>query len=331
MKVFLTGADGFIGSHLCEALVREGHEVTALALYNSFGDRGWLESVPIEILRSVRVVLGDVRDSGQMRQLIRGQDAVCHLAALIAIPYSYQAPESYIETNIKGTLNILQACRDYDVQKVLQTSTSEVYGTAQFVPITETHPVVGQSPYSATKIAADQLAISFFRSFQLPVSIIRPFNTFGPRQSARAFIPSVIVQIAKQKKTLQLGSLHPTRDFNFVSDTANGFIKALSSDQILGETINLASNFEISMKETAELIAEIMGAKVDFREDPSRVRPEASEVERLYGDNTKARQLLNWNAEFGGKDGFRKALAKTVDWFCVPKNAEKYKADIYNL
>lgn len=331
MKVFVTGADGFIGSHLVERLVEDGHHVRALSCYNSFGSRGWLEDLSATTLKDVEVLSGDIRDAHFVRGAAKGCDQILHLAALIAIPFSYHAPDSYIDTNIKGTLNVLQAARDLGIQRVLHTSTSEVYGTAQFVPITEDHPLVGQSPYSATKIAADQMAIAYFRSFQTPVSIIRPFNTYGPRQSARAFIPTIITQLAQGQKKVRMGSPHPTRDFNFVKDTALGFVKAMTAPQIEGEVINLASQFEISMGETAELIAKLMGKSLDIETDPARLRPEKSEVERLFGANAKAKRLLRWEPLYGSKEGFEKGLQETIDWFCRGSNLSRYKSDIYNI
>lgn len=331
MKVFVTGADGFIGSHLVEYLVAQGYEVKALCCYNSFGARGWLESIPASTLKNVEIVLGDIRDYHFTREHMKGAHSVLHLAALIAIPFSYHAPDAYVDTNIKGTLNVLQAARDLGTQRVVHTSTSEVYGTAQFVPITEEHPLVGQSPYSATKIAADQLAISFHRSFQVPVSIIRPFNTYGPRQSARAFIPTIITQIAQGNREIKMGSAHPTRDFNFVLDTAKGFEKALRAKNIEGEVINLASNFEISMGQTVEVISSIMGAKIDIIQDQARIRPEKSEVERLFGDNSKAKNLLGWKPEYDGLEGFRRGLEETISWFKNPEHLKHYKAEIFNL
>ena len=331
MKVFVTGADGFIGSHLVEQLVADGYSVRALNCYNSLGTQGWLDSIPREVRKSIEVVSGDIRDYHFVREHMKGVDTVLHLAALIAIPYSYHAPDAYVDTNLKGTLNVLQAARDLGTRRVIHTSTSEVYGTAQFVPITEEHPVVGQSPYSATKIAADQMAVAFYRSFQVPVSIIRPFNTYGPRQSARAFIPTIITQLAANLGPVKMGSHHPTRDFNFVRDTARGFIAAIKAEGIEGEVINLASNFEISMGDTAELIASIMGRPLKLAHDPSRVRPEKSEVERLFGDNQKARRLLKWEPQNGGLEGFRRGLTETIAWFTEPEHLKLYKSDIYNL
>ena len=330
-QVLVTGADGFIGSHLVEGLVTRGHKVKALTMYNSFGTWGWLDSVPKEVLDQVEVVPGDIRDSIFVRHAMKGCSDVMHLAALIAIPYSYVAPEAYIDTNVKGTLNILQAAREASVEKVIHTSTSEVYGTAQFVPITEDHPLQGQSPYSASKIAADQLAYSFYSSFELPVITIRPFNTYGPRQSARAVIPTIISQIASGASAIHLGSTSPTRDFNFVADTVNGFISALSSEKAFGETINLGSGFEISVGDTVELIAQLMNAEVTVTTDEARLRPVGSEVERLCADNQKAAQLLNWSPATSGIDGLKSGLMETIQWFQKPENLSLYKTNLYNV
>jgi NAD dependent epimerase/dehydratase len=330
-QVLVTGADGFIGSHLVEGLVTRGHKVKALTMYNSFGTWGWLDSVPKEVLDQVEVVPGDIRDSIFVRHAMKGCSDVMHLAALIAIPYSYVAPEAYIDTNVKGTLNILQAAREASVEKVIHTSTSEVYGTARFVPITEDHPLQGQSPYSASKIAADQLAYSFYSSFELPVITIRPFNTYGPRQSARAVIPTIISQIASGASAIHLGSTSPTRDFNFVADTVNGFISALSSEKAFGETINLGSGFEISVGDTVELIAQLMNAEVTVTTDEARLRPIGSEVERLCADNQKAAQLLNWSPATSGIDGLKSGLMETIQWFQKPENLSLYKTNLYNV
>jgi NAD dependent epimerase/dehydratase len=330
-QVLVTGADGFIGSHLVEGLVTRGHKVKALTMYNSFGTWGWLDSVPKEVLDQVEVVPGDIRDSIFVRHAMKGCSDVMHLAALIAIPYSYVAPEAYIDTNVKGTLNILQAAREASVEKVIHTSTSEVYGTARFVPITEDHPLQGQSPYSASKIAADQLAYSFYSSFELPVITIRPFNTYGPRQSARAVIPTIISQIASGASAIHLGSTSPTRDFNFVADTVNGFISALSSEKAFGETIILGSGFEISVGDTVELIAQLMNAEVTVTTDEARLRPIGSEVERLCADNQKAAQLLNWSPATSGIDGLKSGLMETIQWFQKPENLSLYKTNLYNV
>jgi dTDP-glucose 4,6-dehydratase len=330
-KILITGADGFIGSHLTEALVRAGYEVRAFVLYNSFNSWGWLDHCADDVKGKFEVFAGDIRDPNGVRTAMKGCDAVLHLAALIAIPYSYHSPDTYIDTNIKGSLNVVQAARDLGVAKVVHTSTSEVYGTARFVPITEDHPLQGQSPYSASKIGADQLVMSFYSSFGTPVSIVRPFNTYGPRQSARAVIPTIITQIANGKRQIQLGAVHPTRDFNYVTDTVNGFIAALHSDRGIGEVINLGSNFEISIGDTARAIAQVMGVEIDILTDEQRLRPEKSEVERLWASNDKARKLLGWTPQFGGLDGFARGLAETVAWFRESAHLSAYKANIYNL
>jgi NAD dependent epimerase/dehydratase len=329
--VLVTGADGFIGSHLVECLLRRGQRVRAFVLYNSFNSWGWLDDCPTKYRNNLEIFSGDIRDPYGVKASMKGCDAVLHLASLIAIPYSYHSPGAYLDTNVKGTLNVLQAARELGLARVIHTSTSEVYGTAQFVPITEEHPVLGQSPYSATKIAADQLAYSFYASFDLPVMIVRPFNTYGPRQSARAVIPAIISQIASGKREIHLGAMSPTRDFNFVADTVAGFVAALDTPQIVGETINLGSNFEISIGDTASMIADIMGAEIAIVNDGQRMRPGKSEVERLWADNRKARELLRWQPEHGGLDGLRRGLEKTVTWFLDPVNLAHYKADIYNI
>ena len=330
-KILVTGADGFIGSHLVEALVRAGRGVRAVALYNSFGTRGWLDTLPADALSSLEVMMSDVRDSHGMRAALKGCDSVLHLAALIGIPYSYHAPESYVDVNVRGTLNIVQAARDLGVSKVVVTSTSEVYGTAQFVPITEEHPLVGQSPYSATKIGADQIAMSYFRAFGTPVAVARPFNTYGPRQSTRAVIPTVITQILEGKDAIKLGSLEPTRDFNFVDDTVRGMIAVHDSQASIGEVINLGSGFEISVGDTVALIAEVMGKNITIQCEQERVRPAASEVERLWADNSKARRLLGWQPCCGGVDGLRQGLKATASWFADPTNRARYRSSGYTI
>lgn len=330
-KILITGADGFIGSHLTEHLVRAGYTVKPFVLYNSFNSWGWLEEAPAEIKKEIEVFSGDIRDPYGVKKAMEGCNAVLHLAALIAIPYSYHSPDTYVDTNIKGTLNILQAARELGLEKVVQTSTSEVYGTARFVPITEDHPLHGQSPYSATKIGADQLAMSFYNSFQTPVAIIRPFNTYGPRQSARAVIPTIISQIASGKQQIKLGALSPTRDFNYVADTVLGFEAVLNSDKAIGEVINIGSNYEVSIGETAALIAEVMGEKVEFITDEERLRPEKSEVERLWADNGKAKELLGWEPRYAGKEGLRRGLQETAAWFMNSENLHLYKTDVYNI
>ncbi len=330
-KVLVTGADGFIGSHLVELLVREGFKVKAFCLYNSFGSWGWLDKLDDDVKGEFEVFLGDVRDHNGVRTAMKGCDVVLHLAALIAIPYSYHSPETYVETNIRGTLNVLQAGRDLDIQRIVHTSTSEVYGTAQFVPITEEHPLQGQSPYSASKIGADQMALAFHRSFDTPVSIIRPFNTYGPRQSARAVIPTIISQILSGKRKIRLGSLYPTRDFSFVYDTVKGFLGVAESDAAIGEVTNIGSGFEVSIGDTARMITDIMGQDVEFVTDEQRLRPEKSEVERLWADTEKAAERFNWNPEYGSINGLRRGLEKTIVWFENPDNLKSYKVDIYNV
>ena len=300
-------------------------------MYNSFNSWGWLDQSPKDIRDNLDVFAGDIRDPHGVKTAMKGCDSVLHLAALIAIPYSYHSPDTYIDTNIKGTLNVLQAARELSVKRVVHTSTSEVYGSARFVPITEEHPLQGQSPYSATKIAADQLAYSFYASFGLPVTIARPFNTYGPRQSARAVIPTIITQIANGKKQIKLGAVSPTRDFNFVHDTVAGFIAAMKSDKGLGEVVNFGSNFEISIGDTAQLIAEAMNCKIEIITDEARMRPENSEVERLWADNSKAKSLFGWQPNYGGRDGFKRGITETAQWFARPENLRNYKADIYNL
>ena len=331
MKILVTGADGFIGSHLTEALVKNGHDVRAFVLYNSFNSWGWLDHVSKSIQEKLDVIASDIREPNGVRTAMKDCDAVLHLAALIAIPYSYHSPDTYIDTNVKGTLNVLQAARDQGVKRVIHTSTSEVYGTARFVPITEEHPLQGQSPYSASKIGADQLAYSFYASFNLPVVIARPFNTYGPRQSARAVIPTIITQVANGQRQIKLGAVSPTRDFNFVKDTVAGFIAALEGTGGLGEVINFGSNFEISIGDTVQLIAEVMNKEIESVTDESRVRPENSEVERLWADNSKAKQLLNWRPAYGGREGFKRGLTETAEWFLNPANLAAYKADRYNI
>lgn len=330
-KVLVTGADGFIGSHLVERLVREGHDVRAFVLYNSFNSWGWLDRCADDVRGHFEVFAGDVRDPNGVREAMRGCDAVLHLAALIAIPYSYHSPDTYVDTNVKGTLNVLQAARDLGVSKVIHTSTSEVYGTARYVPIDEAHPLSGQSPYSATKIAADQMAYAFWASFGLPVQTVRPFNTYGPRQSARAVIPSIMVQIAAGKRRIRLGALSPTRDFNFVGDTVSGFFAALRSDRGIGETVNLGSNYEVSIGDTARLIAEVMNVEIEIESDENRLRPTHSEVERLWASNARARELFGWSPAYGSLEGFRRGLAETAAWFSDAGNLAGYKADLYNI
>ena len=331
MRVLVTGADGFIGSHLTEALVRNGYEVRAFVYYNSFNSWGWLDHCADDVQGKFEVFAGDIRDPHGVKKALTGCDAVIHLAALIAIPFSYHSPDSYVDTNIKGTLNVLQAARELNVSRVIHTSTSEVYGTAHYVPIDEKHPLQGQSPYSASKIGADQLAFSVYSSFNLPVVTLRPFNTYGPRQSARAVIPTIITQIANGNNQIKLGSVTPTRDFNFISDTVNGFISALSSKSGVGEVINLGSNFEISIQDIASLIGEIMNQEIKVIDSDERIRPENSEVNRLWADNSKAIELLTWKPEYASINGLKKGLEETVNWFKKPNNLNLYKSEIYNV
>ncbi|KQL36752.1 NAD-dependent 4,6-dehydratase LegB [Psychrobacillus sp. FJAT-21963] len=330
-KILVTGADGFIGSHLTEALVTQGYDVRAFVYYNSFNSWGWLDQSPLEIKKNLDVFAGDIRDPHGVKEAMKGCTHVLHLASLIAIPYSYHSPDTYVDTNIKGTLNIVQAARELDIEKVVQTSTSEVYGTALYVPIDEEHPLQGQSPYSASKIGADQMALSFYRSFNTPVSIIRPFNTYGPRQSARAVIPTIISQVASGKSTIKLGAISPTRDFNYVKDTISGFISVMNSEKSIGEVINIGSNYEVSIGETAEMIADIMNVNLKIETDELRLRPEKSEVERLWAENKKAKELLGWEPSFGGKDGFKRGLEETIKWFTKPENLSSFKTDVYNI
>ncbi len=326
-RVLVTGAGGFIGSHVIELLVRSGHDVRAFVQYNSSGSWGWLDTS--EVADELDVFSGDIRDPIGVRTAMNGCDSVLHLAALIGIPYSYQSPYSYLETNVKGTLNVVQAARDLGVGHVIHTSTSEVYGTAQFVPITEEHPLQGQSPYSASKIGADQIAFSYHASFGLPVTILRPFNTYGPRQSTRAVIPTVITQIADGSKCLRLGALHPTRDFNFVSDTAAAFLSALDSGGGIGQVVNVGSDFEVSIGDMVQIVADVMGVGVEVETDDERLRPEGSEVERLWASNEKARRLLGWEPAYGGGDGFRRGIGETVAWFSDPSNRVGHRSDRY--
>lgn len=326
-KVLVTGADGFIGSHLVERLLAEGCQVKAFVYYNSFNSWGWLDTLSKETLSQIEIFSGDVRDPHGVREAVKGVDVVFHLAALIAIPYSYYSPESYVDTNIKGTLNILQACRDLNVEKLLVTSTSEVYGTALYVPIDEKHPRQGQSPYSATKIGADSLADSFYRSFNLPVTIVRPFNTYGPRQSARAVIPTIITQLLNGAEQIKLGALHPTRDLLFVKDTANGFVEIAKSDKTNGQEINIATQDEISILHLAEKLISLINPKAEIVSDDVRLRPEKSEVERLLGSNQKIKELTAWIPNFTLEQG----LLQTIEWFSDKNNLSRYKSDIYNV
>lgn len=324
-KILVTGADGFIGSHLTEELVKKGYQVKAFVLYNSFNTWGWLDTLPKEVLDEIEIFQGDVRDPNGVKEAMKGVDAVFHLAALIAIPFSYHSPDTYVDTNIKGTLNVLQAARELHTKRVLVTSTSEVYGTAQYVPIDEKHPFQGQSPYSATKIGADRLAESFYRSFNLPVTIVRPFNTYGPRQSARAVIPTIITQLLAGKEEIKLGSLTPTRDFNYVKDTANGFIEIYRSDKAVGEEINIATQKEISIGQLAEELIRQINPKAKIICDEQRLRPEKSEVNRLLGCNQKIKELTAWEPQYT----FEQGLSETIEF--LRQNLDKYKVDLYNL
>jgi len=325
MKVLVTGADGFIGSHLTEALLENGYEVRALTQYNSFNYWGWLGDIPKQA--NLEIVIGDIRDPHFCKEITSEIDIVFHLAALIAIPYSYVAPDSYVDTNVRGTLNMCQAAKENGVKRFLHTSTSEVYGTARYVPIDEKHPKQPQSPYSATKIGADAIAMSFYNAFDMPVVIVRPFNTYGPRQSARAIIPTIITQIASGMKEIKLGDLTPTRDFNFVKDTCKGFVGLSQCDEAIGQEVNIATNYEISMRDTLGLIAALMNSDVKFVEDAQRLRPKKSEVFRHPGDNSKIRKLTGFEPDYD----IEKGLSKTIEWYTDPKNLAKFKADIYNL
>lgn len=324
-KILITGADGFIGSHLAEQLIKEGKKVKAFVYYNSFGNWGWLDTFPKELLNEIEIFAGDIRDPNGVRTAMKEVDEVFHLAALIAIPFSYHSPDSYVDTNIKGTLNVLQAAKDLGTKRVLVTSTSEVYGTAQYVPIDEKHPFQGQSPYSATKIGADRLAESFYRSFEMPITIVRPFNTYGPRQSARAVIPTVIIQLLSGMTEIKLGSLTPTRDFNYVKDTAQGFIDIARSDKTIGQEINIASQQEISIGQLAQELIDQINPAASIICDDQRLRPEKSEVNRLLGSNKRIRELTAWKPKYSLKEG----LAETIAF--LKENLSKYKADIYNL
>lgn len=324
-KILVTGSDGFIGSHLTEELVKNGYDVKAFVLYNSFNTWGWLDTLPKDILKEIEVFQGDVRDPNGVKQAMKGMDAVFHLAALIAIPYSYHSPDTYVDTNIKGTLNVLQAARELETKRVLVTSTSEVYGTAQYVPIDEKHPFQGQSPYSATKIGADRLTESFYRSFGLPATIVRPFNTYGPRQSARAVIPTIITQLLSGKEEIKLGSLTPTRDFNYVKDTVNGFIEIYKSDRTVGEEINIATQKEISIGQLAEELIKQINPSAKIICDEQRLRPVKSEVNRLLGCNEKIKRLTNWVPRYSLAEGLAETIAFLRD------NMDRYKPDVYNL
>ena len=330
-RVLVTGADGFIGSHLTEALVRAGVDVKAFVLYNSFNSWGWLDSASADVRDNLEVFAGDIRDQGGVRAAMKGCDVVLHLAALISIPFSYHSPEAFVDTNVKGTLNVVQAARDLGVSRVVSTSTSEVYGTARFVPISEEHPLQGQSPYSATKIGADQIALSYYLAYGTPVAILRPFNTYGPRQSARAVIPTIATQLLSGQRRIKLGALHPTRDFSFVADTVRGFVCAAVAEKAVGEVINIGSGFEISIGDTVKLIAEVVGVNAEIETDAERLRPAASEVERLFAGVDKAERLLGWRPLYGGHEGFRRGLVETISWFSDPANISRYKVGVYNI
>ena len=326
-KILITGADGFIGSHLTEALVEAGYDVRAFVYYNSFNSYGWLDTVPKEIKNKIEFFPGDIRDPNGVREAMKEVDIVFHLAALIAIPFSYHSPDSYIDSNVKGTLNIIQAARDNNVKRVLVTSTSEVYGTAQFVPITELHPKQPQSPYSASKIGADAIADSFYRSFELPITIVRPFNTFGPRQSARAVIPTIISQLLNGATEIKLGDISPTRDLLFVKDTVNGFIKIAQCDELIGHEVNIATQSEISVGDLAQHLISVINPNAKIITDSLRLRPEKSEVFRLFGSNEKLKSYTDWNQKFTLEEG----LKETIDWFSKKENLQQYKSDIYNV
>ena len=326
-KIFVTGSDGFIGSHLVEELVSQGFRVKALCQYNSFNSWGWLDSFSENQLNEIEIVSGDIRDFNGLKSLMQGCDSVMHLAALIAIPYSYSSPESYIDTNVKGTLNVVQAARDLNMKRVLVTSTSEVYGTAQYVPIDEKHPKQPQSPYSASKIGADSIADSFFNSFDLPLTIVRPFNTYGPRQSARAIIPTIITQLLNGAKKIKLGDLTPTRDLLFVKDTVKGFVDIYNCNDLIGHECNIATNSEVSMQNIADILIELINKDAEVISDLDRIRPEKSEVFRLYGDNAKILNYTKWQVEHSLEEG----LKKTIDWFSDSNNLKHYKSSIYNV
>ncbi len=326
-NILVTGADGFIGSHLVEELANSNYNITALTYYNSFNSWGWLDSFPEEIISKIKVVSGDIRDRDFIEEQVSNSSNIFHLAALIGIPYSYHASQSYIDTNISGTLNILNACKKYNVKRILTTSTSEVYGTAKYTPIDEIHPLQGQSPYSASKIGADKIAESYFRSFNLPITIVRPFNTYGPRQSARAIIPTIITQILSGNKEIKLGNLDPIRDFIYVKDTIEGFIKIFNNEETIGQEINIASGESVSIRELLDLIVDIMKVKIEIKEEKSRIRPDSSEVDKLIGNNKKIKDLVGWTSKYNLRDG----LTETIEWLKEPKNLAKYKTSIYNI
>ena len=330
-KILITGAEGFIGSHLTERLVKLGHNVKAFTLYNSFNSKGWLDYCDKDIMKEFEIFSGDIRDLGSVRAAAKSCDIIIHLAALIGIPYSYYAPQSYIDTNIKGTQNVLETARDFEVEKIIHTSTSEVYGTARFVPITEEHPLQAQSPYSASKIGADQLAMSYYSSYKLPVTVLRPFNTYGPRQSIRAVIPTIIFQILKKKTFIDLGLLNPKRDFSYIDDTVEAFVKAIRLTKKHGDIINIGSNFEVSIRDTVQIISKLMGRKIKITTDKRRLRPKASEVNRLLASNNKAKKIIKWQPKYSGQSGFKEGLSKTIKWFSQQNNLSIYNDDSFSL
>jgi len=330
MKILVTGAEGFIGSHLVERLVRLKHKVRAFVLYNSFNSFGWLDTLDDEIKKKIDIVTGDIRDEKSVKDSVRNCDVVIHLAALIGIPYSYKSPKSYIDTNVIGTLNVLQASKDCNVKKIIHTSTSEVYGTPIYTPIDENHPLQAQSPYASSKVAADHLAISFFKSFNLPVTILRPFNTYGPRQSARAIIPTIITQILSGKNKIKLGNINTTRDLTFIEDTVDGFISALNKKNF-GHTINLGTGFDISIKNLTHTIGNLLNRNIQIITDKKRIRPKNSEVLKLQSKNLKAKKLLNWKPKYGGVKGFKLGLKKTIEWFQDPRNLKDYNSQSYSI
>lgn len=329
-KILITGADGFIGSHLVEALVKKKYKVKAFIYYNAFNSFGWIDQIDKEIKKKIEIISGDIRDINILKSSVKNCDTIIHLAALIGIPYSYNSPKSYVDVNVQGTLNLLQVAKDYKIKKFIHTSTSEVYGTPEYLPIDETHPLNAQSPYAASKIAADQLALSFYKSFQTPVSIIRPFNTFGPRQSARAIIPTIILQILTGSKKIKLGNIYSTRDLSFIDDTIEGFSSMLKKD-VYGEIVNLGNGFDISIKELVKVIAQEMSVKIEIVTDKRRVRPKQSEVEKLRSNNSKAKKILNWRPKYLNKKGLIKGISKTIEWFDDKENLRNYKSEIYNI
>jgi NAD dependent epimerase/dehydratase len=330
-RVLVTGADGFIGSHLTEALVRAGVPVRAFVFYNSFNSWGWLDEASSDVREQLDVFAGDIRDQNGVRTAMRGCDVVLHLASLISIPFSYNSPQSFVDTNINGTLNVVHAARELEAERCVVTSTSEVYGTAKYVPITEDHPLQARSPYSATKIGADQVAMSYHRAFNTAVVVLRPFNTYGPRQSARAVIPTIISQLLAGARRIKLGALHPTRDFSYVADTVRGFVRAAIAADAVGEVINIGSGFEISIRETLAVIAKLLNVEVEVEADAERIRPAASEVERLFAGIDKAARILDWRPFYGGYEGFQRGLAETIAWMSEPSNLARYKHHLYNI